>query len=195
MEIKKAEFLTTVADKNKLITNLKNEFAFVGRSNVGKSSLINALTKNSKLAKTSSVPGKTKLINYFSMNGGDFHIVDLPGYGYHKASKEDEQRWITLLENYFIKSKNLRCVFVLVDIRHDVSELDEMMIEFLVYHRLPFKVVLTKSDKLKRNEQVKQIDTISTQLGIPRANLVVISSQYKLGLGGILETIEKYSQK
>lgn len=192
MEIKQAEFLTTVAQTNKLINNLKNEFAFVGRSNVGKSSLINALTRQSKLAKTSSTPGKTKLINYFKINKGDFHIVDLPGYGYHKASKEDELKWITLLENYFIKSKNLKCVFVLIDIRHDVSPLDLMMIQFLVYHRIPFTVVLTKSDKLKRHEQTKQINAISSQIGIPPANLIVISSQNKLGLNAILDKIEQF---
>ena len=192
MEIKQAQFLTTVAHQTKLIQNLKNEFAFVGRSNVGKSSLINALTKNSKLAKTSSTPGKTKLINYFEINKGDFHIVDLPGYGYHKASKEDEKKWITLLENYFIKSKNLKCVFVLVDIRHDVSPLDLMMIQFLVYHRLPFVVVLTKCDKLTRSQQTKQINAISSQIGLPPSNLIMISAQYKLGLNAILDKIEQY---
>ena len=192
MEIKQAKFLTTVAHSTKLIQNLNNEFAFVGRSNVGKSSLINALTRNSKLAKTSSTPGKTKLINYFEINKGDFHIVDLPGYGYHKASKEDEKKWVTLLENYFLKSQNLKCVFVLVDIRHDVSPLDLMMIQFLVYNRLPFVVVLTKCDKLTRNEQRKQINAISSQIGIPPSNLIMISAQYKLGLNAILDKIEQF---
>lgn len=192
MEIKKAEFLTTVADDKKLIYGLKNEIAFVGRSNVGKSSLINALTRNSKLAKTSSTPGKTKFVNYFKINDGQFHIIDLPGYGYHQASKSAEQKWINLIESYFLSAQNLKCVFVLVDIRHDVSPLDLVMLRFLVINRLPFVVVLTKADKLSRNEQNRQLEAISKQVGMPKSNLLVISSQYKLGLSQILEKIEQY---
>ncbi len=192
MEIKKAEFLTTVADDKKLIYGLKNEIAFVGRSNVGKSSLINALTRNNKLAKTSSTPGKTKFVNYFKINDGQFHIIDLPGYGYHQASKSAEQKWINLIESYFLSAQNLKCVFVLVDIRHDVSPLDLVMLRFLVINRLPFVVVLTKADKLSRNEQNRQLEAISKQVGMPKSNLLVISSQYKLGLSQILEKIEQY---
>lgn len=192
MEIKKAEFLTTVADEKNIILNLKNEIAFVGRSNVGKSSLINALTNNSKLAKTSSVPGKTKFVNYFKINGGEFHIVDLPGYGYHKASKQDEEKWIKLIENYFITTQNLKCVFVLVDSRHEVSPLDIMMIRFLVYYRLPFVITLTKADKLSKAEQSRQMDAISKQIGIPKNNLIIVSSQKKQNLEKLVEKIEHY---
>lgn len=192
MEIKNAQFLTTVAEDKNLLLDLKNQFAFVGRSNVGKSSLINALTRNSKLAKISSTPGKTKFVNYFSVNNGEFHIVDLPGYGYHKASKDAEQRWVTLIENYFMQSTNLKCVFVLVDIRHDVSPLDLIMIQFLVANRLNFVVVLTKADKLSRNEQTKQIEAISRQIGIPKGNLVVVSSEKKQGLSELTDKIENY---
>ena len=192
MEIKKAEFLTTVAEDKNLLLNLKNQFAFVGRSNVGKSSLINALTRNSKLAKTSSIPGKTKFINYFKINDGEFHIVDLPGYGYHKASKEAEQKWVTLIENYFVKSTNLKCVFVLLDIRHDVSPLDLIMLQFLTINRISFVPILTKADKLSRNEQRKQVNSISKQIGIPPANILVISSQYKIGMDNVIDKIEQY---
>lgn len=192
MEIKKAEFLTTVAEDKKLLFDLENQFAFVGRSNVGKSSLINALTRNSKLAKTSSTPGKTKFINYFKINDGEFHIVDLPGYGYHKASKDAEQRWVTLIENYFLKSTNLRCVFVLLDIRHDVSPLDLIMLQFLVVNRINFVPILTKADKLSRSEQTKQINSISKQIGMPPANILTISSQYKIGLQAVVDKIEQY---
>lgn len=192
MEIKNAHFLTTVAMSHQLLTNTKNEFAFVGRSNVGKSSLINALTNNSKLAKTSSVPGKTKFVNYFVVNDGDFHIVDLPGYGYHNASKQDEQKWITLIEDYFIQSTNLSCVFVLVDIRHDVSPLDLMMIKFLVYYRLNFVVILTKADKLSKAEQARQVEKIASQIAIPKSNLIVISAEKKQGLDKVLEKIGNY---
>lgn len=192
MEIKKAEFLTTVADEKNIIMTLPNEFAFVGRSNVGKSSLINALTRNGKLAKTSSTPGKTKFVNYFKINGGEFHIVDLPGYGYHRASKQDEEKWIKLIENYFLKTPNLKCVFVLVDSRHAVSPLDIVMIRFLVYNRLPFVVVLTKADKLSKAEQSRQMDAISKQIALPKDNLIMISSQNKQGLEKVLEKIELY---
>lgn len=191
MEIKKAEFLTTIAETSKLIS-LENEIAFVGRSNVGKSSLINALTNNGKLAKTSSTPGKTKFVNYFKINNGQFHIVDLPGYGYHKASKSAEEKWIKLIEEYFINAQTLKCVFVLVDSRHEVSPLDLMMIKFLVYYRIPFVVVLTKADKLSRNEQNKQMDAISKQIGIPKSNLVIVSSLKKSGLDKLLEKIDFY---
>ena len=118
MQIKNAKFLTTVVDGKKLLTNAKNEFAFVGRSNAGKSSLINALTNQKKLAKTSSTPGLTKNLNYFSLNNGDFHIVDLPGYGYHKAGRNEENKWSTLMEDYFLNSPNIKCVFVLMVSRH-----------------------------------------------------------------------------
>ena len=192
MEIKNAQFLTTVASSKDILKTAQNEFAFVGRSNVGKSSLINALANNSKLAKTSSTPGKTKFINYFSINKGEFHIVDLPGYGYHKASKQAEQKWTKLIEDYFYDSPNLKCVFVLVDIRHDVSELDKMMINFLVYNRINFIIVLTKADKLSKAEQFRQIDAISKQIAIPKANLVVVSSDKKMGLDTLTKKIEDY---
>lgn len=191
MEIRKAEFLTTVANEKDL-KNLPNEIAFVGRSNVGKSSLINALTNNGKLAKTSSTPGKTKFVNYFKINDGQFYIVDLPGYGYHKASKSAEEKWTRLIESYFLKSQNLKCVFVLVDSRHDVSPLDLVMINFLVANRLPFVVVLTKADKLSKNEQNKQLEAISRQVGMPKSNLVMISSLKKLGLKNLLDKISLY---
>ena len=192
MEIKKAEFLTTVAEDKNLLLDLKNQFAFVGRSNVGKSSLINALTRNSKLAKTSSTPGKTKFVNYFSLNGGELHIVDLPGYGYHKASKDAEQKWVTLIENYFLMSTNLKCVFVLLDIRHDVSPLDLIMLQFLVANRTNFVVVLTKADKLSRNEQTRQVEAISRQIGIPKGNMVVVSSEKKQGLVELTDKMSEY---
>ena len=192
MEIKKAEFLTTVADEKHLIMDLKNEIAFVGRSNVGKSSLINALCNNSKLAKTSSVPGKTKFVNYFKINNGEFYIVDLPGYGYHKASKQDEEKWTKLIEKYFTTTENLKCVFVLVDSRHEVSPLDIVMIRFLVYYRLPFVITLTKADKLSKAEQSRQLDAISKQIGIPKDNMIMVSSEKKQNLNKILEKIDQY---
>ena len=153
MKVKNASFVTTVVSGKDLRQDLKNEFAFVGRSNVGKSSLINALTNQNRLAKTSSTPGLTKNINYFSVNNGEFHIVDLPGYGYHRAGKNEEEKWSTLLEEYFLNSPNLKCVFVLVDSRHLLSELDKVMLSFLLYHQIPYLVVATKIDKLKNSEK------------------------------------------
>ena len=136
MEIKQAEFVTTVAD-GKILQHTKNEFAFVGRSNAGKSSLINALTKNSKLAKKGQTAGVTKNINYFSINKGQLTFVDLPGYGFHKAGGKEEQKWAVTLENYLLNSRNLKCVFVLMDCRLPASDNDVNMLKFLNHYQLP----------------------------------------------------------
>ena len=135
MKIINAKFLTTVAS-NKLLQSTKCEFAFVGKSNVGKSSLINALCNNKNLARTGKTAGVTKNINYFSINNGSFCFVDLPGYGYHTAGKTEEDKWAEILENYLINSKNLRCVFVLVDSRHEAGDNDRLMLKYLNQYAL-----------------------------------------------------------
>lgn len=192
MKIKNANFVTTVVSGNNIKTDAKNEFAFVGRSNVGKSSLINALTNQTKLAKTSSTPGLTKNINYFSINDGEFHIVDLPGYGYHKAGKNEEEKWSTLLEEYFLKSPNLKCVFVLVDCRHMLSQLDKVMLSFLTYHNLPYCVVATKIDKLKNSQKELQLQKLANDARLTRLNLIAISSEKKIGLDEMLSKMEQF---
>lgn len=192
MEIKKAEFLITVVSRDKILTGAGKEFAFVGRSNVGKSSLINALTCNKKLAKTSSTPGLTKAINYFRINDGEFHIIDLPGYGYHRAGDRNEEKWTTLMEDYFLNSPNLKTVFLLLDIRHLPSELDRIMINFLTYHQISYVVVATKADKLSKLQQDKALKKLSEALKLPLLNIILSSSTNRLGIKQILSKIEQY---
>lgn len=192
MRVKNARFVTTVVNGKDIKTDLKNEFAFVGRSNVGKSSLINAITNQNRLAKTSSTPGLTKNINYFSINNGDFHIVDLPGYGYHKAGKNEEEKWSTLLEEYFLNSPNLKCVFVLVDSRHLLSELDKVMLSFLLYHQIPYCVVATKIDKLKNSERNTKLEKVANDAKLARLNIIAVSSEKKLGIDDILTKMEQF---
>ena len=192
MKIKNSKFVTTVVSGKDIKTDLKNEFALVGRSNVGKSSLINALTNQNKLAKTSSTPGLTKNINYFAINDGEFHIVDLPGYGYHKAGKNEEDKWSTLLEEYFLNSPNLKCVFVLVDCRHLLSELDKVMLSFLTYHNIPYCLVATKIDKLKKSQRNLQLEKLANDARLTKLNIIPVSSEKKEGLENLLAKMEQF---
>lgn len=189
MKIKTAEFVTSIADARGLDGLELPEFAFVGRSNVGKSSLINSLCNQKKLAKASSTPGRTRLINVFEINK-QFYFIDLPGYGYHQASKSDQQKWQQLIGQYFENSVNLRRVFVLVDIRHAPSELDCQMLRFLYAYNLPFCVVATKADKISRGQIARQVGLIASTLGIGTADIVVTSSVDRSGHDAICDTID-----
>ena len=188
MIIKNSKFLTTVADEN-LLQSTKAEFAFVGKSNVGKSSLINMLAGNKSLARTGKTAGVTKNINYFSLNNGDFCFVDLPGYGYHTAGKAEEDKWANILENYLLNSKNLKCVFVLVDSRHEASENDRVMLKYLNQYAIPFVVVGTKCDKLRRNDLIKNKRMLAHSLGLGESNIILSSSADKTGREQILKFI------
>jgi GTP-binding protein len=139
----------------------ESQVAFIGRSNVGKSSLINTLTGISKLARVSNTPGKTQQINYFLING-KFYFVDLPGYGYAKESHELRNNWKMLIDGYFQSQENLRLCVVIVDIRHDVSPLDQSMVDWLEHNRLDYIVILNKSDKLSNNELPKKVKTFDS---------------------------------
>ena len=151
------------------------EVAFSGRSNVGKSSLLNKLFNRKGLAKVSQTPGKTSTINFFDGDGVTF--VDLPGYGYAKVSKSEKARWSELIEGYFNQDRSFALVVALVDIRHEASELDENMIRFLREADLHFVVALTKADKLSRQQQVKQKAALKRQLALgDDASMVVTSS-------------------
>ena len=153
MEIKTAKFVTSVASADNIKDFGVDEIAVAGRSNVGKSSFINYLTGRKGLAKTSSTPGKTRLLNYFSVNDGQFMLVDLPGYGFAvKLSDDERRRWDALMGTYLTSSPRLKLVLVLMDIRREPSELDKQMVSFLAAHIVPFAVVLTKADKLKKSE-------------------------------------------
>ncbi len=149
MQIKQAEFVVSNTDYKKCPPQVKPEFAFIGRSNVGKSSLINMLCDRNKLAKTSVRPGKTQLINHFLIND-DWYLVDLPGYGYAKVSKKDRAKWQKMINGYLLNRLNLMCTFILIDMRIPPQKIDLEMIESFGENGLPFALVFTKADKLKK---------------------------------------------
>ena len=150
MIIKSAELETVCGITSKLPDNIRPEFAFAGRSNVGKSSLINKLVNRKALARTSSQPGKTQTINFFLLNK-EFYFVDLPGYGYAKVSKEVSAKWGRMIERYLITSKQLKVIFLLVDIRHEPSAGDRQMHEWVVANGFRPVVIVTKTDKINRS--------------------------------------------
>lgn len=191
MKIASAVFVKSVSDNNFLKTDYP-EVAFVGRSNVGKSSIINFITNRKHLAKTSATPGKTKLINYFLINK-KFLLVDLPGYGYAQVSKKEKTNWGEFLEEYLKTSKNLKCVYLLLDVRRTPTEQDEQMLEFLVYNRINVKIVVTKIDTLSRSQVNNQIMMICSRLGLCKADIIVTSSQERKGLAPLLDSIEQYT--
>ena len=185
MQIKSVEFVKSVADKNYLVSEY-NEVAFVGRS-----SLINFITGRKKLAKTSGTPGKTKLINYFLVNN-NFLLVDLPGYGYAEVSKDLKTNWGDFLEEYLRTSKNLKCVYLLLDIRRTPTTQDEQMLKFLYFNRISTKVVVTKTDTLSRVQVFNQLNIICSKLGLTRKDVIITSSQDKEGHKELMESIEHF---
>ena len=189
MKIQSAKYLTSVVNEKEILKDEKMEFAFVGRSNVGKSSLINALTGVKNLAKTSSTPGLTKMINYFLINNS-FKFVDLPGYGYAKTGQKHIANWAGLMEKYLLNSELLRTVFVLVDSRHEPSELDKMMIEFLNHYQIPYIIIATKVDKLAKSKIPQSLAKIAKALGVRREIILPFSSENLFGKEQILEYIE-----
>lgn len=156
MKIVSAEFINSIYDLRTLPKSVLSEFVFVGRSNVGKSSMVNKLCNRKNLAKIGSVPGKTRQLNYFLINE-DFYLVDLPGYGYAKVPEQIRAGWRKLVEEYISERQNVNMVFVLIDSRHEPTYLDELMISWLEYYEISYAIVLTKSDKISRNKMEKQI--------------------------------------
>ena len=190
MKITKAKFVTSVADKKKLIDDGVSQIAFVGRSNVGKSSLINALTNNSKLCKTSQTPGRTRLVNYFLIND-KFYFVDLPGYGYAKASFGLIEGWQSLIEPYLTNNANLKLVCALVDVRIEPTENDKIMIDYLNYYRIPFVVVATKCDKLAKSKVKPALQKLANTLKLGVDNVYGVSSQNGYGKEQLLSYFEE----
>ena len=169
----------------------KPEFAFIGRSNVGKSSLINALTDNSKLAKISSKPGKTKLINHFLIND-EWYLVDLPGYGWAKVSKAEKSTWEGMIKDYLTQRESLVTVFLLIDIRLDPQPIDLNFIEWLGINRVPFTIVFTKKDKIGKTKAQSSVATYKRTLKKTWEELppiLVTSSQTKEGIPELLKYI------
>lgn len=168
------------------------EVAFAGKSNVGKSSLINSLMNRKSYARTSSQPGKTQTINFYNINDC-MYLVDLPGYGYANASLAVKAKWGKMIEKYLRKSANLKQVFLLVDIRHDPSENDKMMYDWIVDNGFRPVIIATKLDKLKRSQVAKHVKAVRMGLGLREDDILIpFSSETKQGLDELWETVESY---
>ena len=166
------------------------EVAFAGKSNVGKSSLINALMNRKSYARTSAQPGKTQTINFYNING-EIYFVDLPGYGYAKASKTEVEKWGRMIERYLKTSKQLKCVFLLVDIRHEPGANDKLMYDWVVANGFTPVIIATKLDKIKRSQIDKQTKLIRDGLGAKSAAIIPFSATTKQGREEIYEIIDK----
>lgn len=189
MKIKQADFVkSAVYEKDYPMELNYMEFAFVGRSNVGKSSLINSITGRKKLAKTSKTPGRTQLINYFKVNN-EFYIVDLPGYGFAKVPKEMKAEWGKTMERY-VASNRKKLVFVLLDIRRIPSEEDMEMLIWLDHHDIPFKIIFTKMDKVSNNEKFKCLKDIKKKVEFHNDDVFFHSSLNDTGKEDILNYID-----
>lgn len=181
MVIKSVELEIVCGVTSKLPSTDKPEIAFAGKSNVGKSSLINGLMNRKSLARTSSQPGKTQTINYYNINNR-MYLVDLPGYGYAKASVREKEKWGKMIENYLHTSKQLQAVFLLIDIRHEPSANDKQMYEWIVYQGYDPVIIATKLDKIKRSQVAKHIKMIRTGLGLkPETEVFPYSALSKQG--------------
>jgi len=188
MNIHNVHFIKSVTQIDQRPTPPMPEIAVIGRSNVGKSSLINTLFNRKNLAKISSTPGKTRLINYFLVDN-QMYFVDLPGYGYAKLSKKLRQNWQRDIENYLKNNQQLKLVFLLLDSRHEIMENDKLMIEWLSYYGVSFILVLTKSDKISNNQYRTMSSKISREY--PNSEILRFSSKNKIGRENLLKILEQ----
>ena len=185
--IKNAKFITSAARADQFIKPTKPMIAVCGKSNVGKSSFINMLAGQKKLAKTSSEPGRTRLVNYFDF--GEFILADLPGYGFARVSKMEKIKWAKTLDEFFKNKEDIAHVFMLADSRHDPTEDDVQMLQYLHYHTLPFTVTLTKADKLSKMKLKEHVKAIAADLYLGVENLLATSAQTGYGKADVLEKI------
>ena len=193
MEIKEAEFTISNTNYEKCPSPIFPEYAFIGRSNVGKSSLINMLTSRKGLAKTSTTPGKTQLLNHFLINK-KWYLVDLPGYGYAKVSKTSKATWDRMIRDYLEKRKNLMTVFILIDIRLDPQPIDLRFIRWVGEKQIPLAIVFTKSDKISKQQVIFSVEQYKKELKKSWAELPLLfitSSEKKTGREDILNYIEE----
>lgn len=190
MIIKNVTLETVCGITSKLPENVHPEVAFAGKSNVGKSSLINALMNRKSLARTSSQPGKTQTINYYNINN-ELYFVDLPGYGYAKANERVKAQWGKMIEDYLHKSKQLRCVFLLIDIRHEPGSNDVIMYDWIRRHGYRPVIIATKLDKIKRSQVQKQLKLIRTALNTDKETIMIpFSATTKQGREEIYELLD-----
>ena len=192
MEITSAEFVISNTDVKKCPAGTFPEYAFIGRSNVGKSSLINMLTTRKGLAMTSATPGKTMLINHFLINK-NWYLVDLPGYGYAKVSEQEKAKWGKMIENYLHSSRQLKAVFLLIDIRHEPSGNDKMMYEWICNQGYEPVIIATKLDKINRSQVQKHVKMIKEGLQVVKGTIVIpYSAQTKQGREEIYDLLDSY---
>lgn len=195
--VTKGAYMTSAVKKEQYPEVKRPEFVFIGRSNVGKSSLINSLTRVTNLARVSRQPGKTQTINYFevglkidgSEERTDFYLVDLPGYGYAKTGKENRKIWKKFIDEYLLSSESIQFVCQLIDIRHDPMQSDIDMFRWLVTNGLPVLVIATKTDKLSRSAAQKQIARMKQVLGVPELDILPYSSLKNEGRSELLDSI------
>ena len=190
MLVKRADFITSMKEYGDFATKGCPEVAFAGKSNVGKSSMINKLTNRGKLARTSATPGKTRLINVFQINQ-EVNFIDLPGYGFAKVSKTEKESWGRMMQNYFATTEDLCHVFHLVDIRHEPTTEDKEMNLFLRQSGIPFTVIATKADKISRGARMKHIAPICRALAVQPWQVIPFSSEDGTGRDDILNKIEE----
>lgn len=192
MVIKNVNLETVCGITSKLPDNQYMEFAFAGKSNVGKSSLINGLMNRKSLARTSAQPGKTQTINFYNINNA-LYFVDLPGYGYAKANEEVKAKWGKMIENYLHKSKQLKAVFLLIDIRHEPSANDRLMYEWILKQGFQPIIIATKLDKINRSQVQKHIKMVREGLKVVKGTIVIpYSAQTKQGREEIYELLDSY---
>lgn len=193
MKIRSAEIVTSCSKPDQFPETDLPEVAFLGRSNVGKSSLLNALVQRKKLARTSSTPGKTRLIHFFRVELDDVELmlVDLPGYGWARVSRTERESWRHLIESYLGGRPQLRLAILLQDLRRDVSEDETLLLEWLAERSVPSMVALTKADKLKTMRRKKRVSELKEQLGMPDLTTQTTSSQAKIGVAELWWTIKE----
>lgn len=190
MIVRAARFLTSLEALRPFEGQGLPEIAMAGKSNVGKSSMINCLAGNGKLARTSAEPGKTRLINLYDINR-QLLLADLPGYGFARAPQQERKRWAGMIEGYLSGSENLRHVMQLVDIRHEPTRDDAMMVDYLRHYRLPFTVVATKADKISRAARQRAIHLICRSLGVQPWEVIPFSAEDGTGREQVLELFDK----
>ncbi len=193
MIIKSAEFVTSAVKPNQYPDGGLPEIVFAGRSNVGKSSLINCLVNRRHLVKTSATPGKTRLINFFNIND-QLLFVDLPGYGYAKVSRREQQNWGPMVDTYLTGRTVLKGAALLIDLRRRPREDEFLLIDLFSRHGIPFIIILTKADKLKRNAQKKQHQAIAADFGLREDHLIRFSAKSGQGKEEILAAIEDLTE-